>query len=144
MTFRKLILTATIAAAPVLLLAQAQPQSQPANQGGLDPATIGKPLAECAQRPHERLTVGDGHARAAHGGEQLGILGAGHHRVRRGDADVFAAALGDRGVHPVECARVVDQRQRDAEQLCAGRRGGRDGAERRLRCLGVGSHRRRG
>ena len=46
MTLRKLILTATIAAAPALLAGQGQTQSQPSNQGGLDPATIGKPLAD--------------------------------------------------------------------------------------------------
>ena len=46
MTFRKLILTATIATAPVLLAGQGQTQSTPSNQGGLDPATIGKPLAD--------------------------------------------------------------------------------------------------
>src|SRR4051812_40080716 len=46
MTFRKLMLTAAIAIAPALLLGQEQTQSQPSNQGGLDPATIGKPLAD--------------------------------------------------------------------------------------------------
>ena len=46
MTFRKLILTATIAAAPVLLVGQGQTQNTPSTQGGLDPATIGKPLAD--------------------------------------------------------------------------------------------------
>ena len=48
MTFRKLILTATIAAAPVLLAGQGQTQGQASGQaqGGLDPATIGKPLAD--------------------------------------------------------------------------------------------------
>jgi alcohol dehydrogenase (cytochrome c) len=63
MTLRKLVLAAAIAATPVLLLAQ-QPQGQgqggahgtptadyglaavPSNQGGLDPATIGRPLAD--------------------------------------------------------------------------------------------------
>src|SRR4029078_11328193 len=46
MTFRKLILTITIAAAPVLVLGQGQTATTPSNQGGLDPATIGKPLAD--------------------------------------------------------------------------------------------------
>src|SRR5687768_11528256 len=46
MTLRKLILTATIAAAPVLLVGQGQTQNTPSTQGGLDPATIGKPLAD--------------------------------------------------------------------------------------------------
>src|SRR5689334_12403933 len=46
MTLRKLILTAAIATAPVLLFGQGQTQSTPSNQGGLDPATIGKPLAD--------------------------------------------------------------------------------------------------
>ena len=48
MTLRKLILTATIAAAPVLLAGQGQTQGQASGQaqGGLDPATIGKPLGD--------------------------------------------------------------------------------------------------
>ena len=46
MTFRKFILTITIATAPVLVLGQGQTSSTPSNQGGLDPATIGKPLAD--------------------------------------------------------------------------------------------------
>jgi alcohol dehydrogenase (cytochrome c) len=80
MTLKKLVVTATIAAAPVLLLAQGQPRTQPqeqrqpgqpvqpqgpgqgrgaatnvepgagpaspSNRGGLDPATIGRPLAD--------------------------------------------------------------------------------------------------
>src|SRR4051812_50016460 len=45
MTFRRLILTAAMAVAPVLLAGQQQPQT-PSNQGGLDPAAIGKPLAD--------------------------------------------------------------------------------------------------
>ena len=45
MTFRTVTLTAAIAIAPVLLAGQQQTQS-PSNQGGLDPATIGKPLAD--------------------------------------------------------------------------------------------------
>jgi alcohol dehydrogenase (cytochrome c) len=48
MTLGKLVLAASIAATPVLLLAQ-QPQTQgqtsgPSNQGGLDPQTIGHPI----------------------------------------------------------------------------------------------------
>ena len=47
MTFRKLILTAAIATAPALLARSGADARQPAsNQGGLDPATIGKPLAD--------------------------------------------------------------------------------------------------
>src|SRR6266550_4689141 len=48
MTFRKLILTATIAVAPVLLAGQGQTQGQASGQaqGGLDPAAIGKPLGD--------------------------------------------------------------------------------------------------
>ena len=59
MTLRKLILAASLAAAPVVLFAQGQPpaaqppaqsgaaaQPSTADQGGLDPATIGRPLAE--------------------------------------------------------------------------------------------------
>jgi alcohol dehydrogenase (cytochrome c) len=48
MTFRRVILTATIAAAPVLLAGQGQTQGQPSGQaqGGLDPAAIGKPLGD--------------------------------------------------------------------------------------------------
>src|ERR1041385_5106662 len=46
MTFRKLMLTAAIATAPVLLAGQGQTQNTPSDQGGLDPATIGKPLAD--------------------------------------------------------------------------------------------------
>src|SRR4029079_15839089 len=48
MTFRKLILIATIAAAPVLLAGQGQTKGQASGQaqGGLDPATIGKPLGD--------------------------------------------------------------------------------------------------
>jgi alcohol dehydrogenase (cytochrome c) len=59
MTLRKLILATSLAVAPVVLLAQGQtPASQPpaqgagaaqpsnASQGGLDPATIGRPLAD--------------------------------------------------------------------------------------------------
>src|SRR4029453_14630460 len=45
MTFRTLTLTAAIAIAPVLLAGQQQTQT-PSNQGGLDPATIGKPLGD--------------------------------------------------------------------------------------------------
>src|SRR3982751_5331953 len=45
MTFRTLTLTAAIALAPVLLTGQQQPET-PSNQGGLDPATIGKPLTD--------------------------------------------------------------------------------------------------
>ena len=45
MTFRTVTLTAAIAIAPVLLAGQQQTQS-PSNQEGLDPATIGKPLAD--------------------------------------------------------------------------------------------------
>src|SRR5947207_1779082 len=45
MTFRTLTLTAAIAVAPVLLAGQQQPPTPP-NQGGLDPASIGKPLAD--------------------------------------------------------------------------------------------------
>src|SRR6476646_6886735 len=45
MTFRTLTLTAAIVVAPVLLAGQ-QPAQTPPNQGGLDPATIGKPLAD--------------------------------------------------------------------------------------------------
>jgi alcohol dehydrogenase (cytochrome c) len=60
MTLRRFAITAVIATAPALLLAQAQPQARrsaqpvtsaaattaPANGGGLDPATIGRPLAD--------------------------------------------------------------------------------------------------
>ena len=60
MTVRKLLLATSLAVAPVVLLAQQPPAAQPAAQGaprtqpanasqaqgGLDPATIGKPLAD--------------------------------------------------------------------------------------------------
>jgi alcohol dehydrogenase (cytochrome c) len=77
MTFRKLLITVTIAATPIVAIAQGQPQTEtpprgaqsgqgrgsgagpgtsadrgiaapaaPSNQGGLDPATIGRPLAD--------------------------------------------------------------------------------------------------
>jgi alcohol dehydrogenase (cytochrome c) len=46
MTLRTLILTATMAAVPVLLAGQGPKPDQTSAQGGLDPATIGKPLAD--------------------------------------------------------------------------------------------------
>ena len=76
-------------------------------------------VAQRAQRPDERLAVGHGEARAEHRRAQLRVLAAGHDGVGRGDADVLAAAGGDRRVDPVERARVVGQRERDAEDLLA-------------------------
>jgi alcohol dehydrogenase (cytochrome c) len=46
MTRRRLILSTAIAAVPVLLAGQAPAPNQTSTQGGLDPAAIGKPLAD--------------------------------------------------------------------------------------------------
>ena len=59
-------------------------------------------VAERAQRPHERLAVRHREVGAQHGGAQRRVLLAGHDRVDGGDADVAAAAGGDRRVDPVE------------------------------------------
>ena len=75
-------------------------------------------------RPHERLAVGHGQVGAEDGVAQLAVLLAGHHRVDGGDADVAALPGGDGGVHPFDGPLVVGQRERDAEDLDAGRRHG--------------------
>ena len=76
-------------------------------------------------RPHERLAVGHGEVGAEDGVAQLGVLLAGHHGVDGGDADVaalrrVAIVASIQSIVPL----VVGQRERDAEDLDAGRRHG--------------------
>ena len=86
---------------------------------------VGEPVAQRAQRPDERLAVGDDEVGAEHRVHGLGVLLGDHDGVRRGDADVACAARGDHPVHPVQRAVVVDDGDRDAEHLDGCRSGGR-------------------
>ncbi len=84
----------------------------------------GAGVAEQAQGPHERHPVGHGERGAECGGERGGFLAGAHHEVDGGGGEVPARAGGDHVVHPVEDLPVVGDRERDAEDLCAGRWGG--------------------
>ena len=76
---------------------------------------VGRSVAEQVQRPDQRLAVGHREVGAEHRGAQLGIVLRGHHGVRRGHADVAAAAGRHRLSIQSSASLVVGQRERDAE-----------------------------
>ena len=89
-------------------------------------------MTERVQCPHERLAVGHVERGAEQRRPEVGVLLRGHHGMDVAYADVPLLALGRHRVDPLERPLVVDQTERNAQDLVGCGESGSDpgGAER--------------